>query len=208
MNRTLFSISLLALFLTGCSDSTAPAKKAAKKIPEPVTGQSAIFQMYQLARTWAPDAQLLKLENGDIPEAKPQPGKYGLWRAMFVSNSKKLKRDFVWSASDSDGGIIKGVRAGSESAYIRNVQIHEFAIQEVKTDTPAALETTMKEVEKDKDMKKVLAETPDLPVQYLLEWTGTNPKPQWRVIFGPSISQSKFSVFIDAYTGKFEKKSR
>ena len=89
MNRTLFSISLLTLLLTGCSDSAAPAKKAAKKIPEPVTGQSAIFQIYQIARTWAPDAQLLRLENGDIPEAKPQPGKYGLWRATFVSNYKE-----------------------------------------------------------------------------------------------------------------------
>jgi len=207
MNRTLFSISILTLLLTGCSDSTAPAKKAPKKIPEPVTGQSAIFQIYQLARTWAPDAQLLRLENGDIPEAKAQPGKYGLWRAMMVSNSKKMKRDFVYAASDSDGGIIKGVRAGSEVSYIRNVQIHEFAIQEVKTDTPAALETALKEVEKNKDMKKYLAENPDLPVHYLLEWTGTNVKPQWRVIFGPSISQSKFSFFIDAYTGAFEKKS-
>lgn len=208
MNRTLFSISLLTLLLTGCSDSGAPAKKAAKKIPEPVTGQSAIFQMYQLARTWAPDAQLLKLENGDIPEAKPQPGKYGLWRATFISNTKKVKRDFAFAASDSDGGVIKGVRAGSESAYIRNVQLHEFAIQEVKIDTPAALETALKVVEKDKDMKKVLADNPDLPVQYLLEWTGTNVKPQWRVIFGPSVSLSKFSLFIDAYTGTFEKKSR
>jgi hypothetical protein len=207
MNRTLFSISILTLFLTGCSDSAAPAKKAPKKIPEAVTGQSAIFQIYQLARTWAPDAQLLRLENGDIPETKAQPGKYGLWRAMMVSNSKKMKRDFVFSASDSDGGIIKGVRAGSETSYIQNVQIHEFAIQEVKTDTPAALETALKEVEKSKDMKKYLAENPDLPVQYLLEWTGTNAKPQWRVIFGPSISQSKFSFFIDAYTGAFEKKS-
>ena len=118
-----------------------------------------------------------------------------------------MKRDFVYSASDSDGGIIKGVRAGSDTGYIRNVQVHEFAIQEVKTDTPAALETAMKEVEKNKDMKKYLTDNPNVPVHYLLEWTGTNAKPQWRVIFGPSVSQSKFSFFIDAYTGAFEKKS-
>ena len=68
------------------------------------------------------------------------------------------------------------------------------------------LETALAEVEKDKDMKKVLEEEKDLPVQFLLEWTGTNAKPAWRVIFGASVSTSKFSILVDAYTGKFLKK--
>ncbi|MBI4889022.1 MAG: hypothetical protein HY821_00265 [Acidobacteria bacterium] len=212
MKRTLFSYSLTALALlslAGCSSTSAPPKKVAKKAPEPVTGQSAIFQMFQVARTWAPDAMLLKVENGTIPEAAPKEAKYGLWRASFVSLEKKSKRDYVYSVSDSDGGIIKGARAGSDSPYVANPQTRPFAIQEVKIDTPAALAAALAEIDKDKDMKKVLAENKDLPVQYLLDWTGpTAVKPTWRVIFGATISTSKFSVFIDATTGKFVKKLR
>ncbi len=214
MKRTSFSFSAIFLGLsvlcfTGCSDSSAPAKKAEvkqKKPAVPVSGLSGIFQMYQVARTWAPDAQLLKLENGDIPEAKPETGKYGLWRATFVTESKKMKRDYYYAAADSEGGIIKGVRAGSDGMYVRNPQVHPFAIQEVRIDTDKALETALAEVAKDKKMKDWLDQNKDMPVQYVLDWTGTNQKPTWRVVWGPSISQSKFSIFIDANTGKFVKK--
>ncbi len=209
MKRTLFSYSLTALAilcLAGCSTTSAPPKKVEKKAPEPVSGQSGIFQMFQVARTWAPDAMLLKVENGSIPEAAPKDGKYGLWRATFVSLEKKSKREYIYAVADSDGGIIKGARAGSDTPYIANPHIRPFAIQEVKIDTTAALETAKAEIEKDKDMKKVMAENKDLPVQYQLEWVPTNPKPAWRVIFGATISTSKFSIFVDANTGKFVKK--
>lgn len=213
MNRTFFSISalgLLALALSGCSESAPPAKKAevAKKPIEPVSGQSGLFQMFQIARPWAPDAMILKLENGDIPEAKAQPGKYGLWRATFVSPSKKIKRDYSFAVADSDGGVIKGPRAGGEAPYTASPLVHPIPIQDVHVDTTAALETAMKEIAKDKAMTKALADNKDVPVQYILDWTGTNPKPYWRVVFGPSVSQSLFSVLIDAGTGEFVKKMR
>ena len=212
MKRTRLSASVLTaafLLLAGCSTSPTAQKKAEpKKPPEPVSGQSAIFNMYQVARTWAPDAMLLKLESAHMSEVAPQPGKYGLWRAVFVSQPRKVKRDFTYAAADGEGGIIKGVRPGMESMYLPNPQVHPLAIQEVKVDTPKALETAMQEVEKDKAMKKVLTDNKDLPIHFLLEWTGSDVKPTWRVIYGPSISQSKFSIFIDAYTGKFVKKLR
>lgn len=216
MKRTLFSHPLFSLvllgpglLLTGCSSVPAPVKKAAPKKPaEPVSGQSAIFQMFQVARTWAPDAQLLKVENGNIAEVPPQPGKYGLWRAVFISESRHVKRNWQFAAADSEGGVIKGVRPGDESPYASSRLVRHFAIQEVKSDTTTAFEAAMAEVEKDKDMKKVLAENKDLPVQFLLEWPAANAKPTWRVIFGASVSTSKFSIFVDAGTGKFVKKVR
>lgn len=213
MNRTrlsIYSLGLLAATLVGCSESAPPATKAAaaKKPIEPVSGQSGLFQMFQVARPWAPDAMILKLENGDIPEAKAQPGKYGVWRATFVSPSKKVKRDFAFAVADSDGGVIQGARAGSESPYTPSTLIHPIPIQDVHIDTTAALETAMKEVEKDKAMSKALAEHKDEPIQYLLEWTGTTPKACWRVVFGATVSQSLFSVLVDASTGEFVKKLR
>ncbi len=206
---SLIPLAMLAGLSTGCSDSGGPAKNAeAKKTVEaqPVSGQSGIFQTFQLARTWASDAMLLKLENGDIPEAKAQPGKYGVWRAVYISQSKGAKREYVYAAADSDGGLIQGARAGSESSYQRNPRVHPFAIQEVHSDTVAAYETAMKEVAQDKSLQKILEENKDLPVQYQLEWLDLAPKPQWRVIFGATVSQSKFSILVDASDGKFVKK--
>ncbi|GIU74537.1 MAG: hypothetical protein KatS3mg004_1624 [Bryobacteraceae bacterium] len=197
----------LLLLLAGCSQAPPP-KKEPPKPPEPVTGQSAIFQTYQVARTWAGDAKLLRLESGNIPEAPSGAGKYGFWRATYVSESKRQRREFTWAAADSEGGIIKGVRPGMESGYFPNPRQFAIAIQDVKIDTPQALEAAMAEVNKDAAMKKVLADNRDLPIHFLLEWNAPDVKPAWRVIFGPSISQSKFSVFIDAYTGKFVKKLR
>lgn len=200
-------LPVLILVLAGCSQAP-PAKKEPPKPPEPATGQSAIFQTFQVARTWAPDVKLLKLESGIIPEAPSGEGKHGFWRAVYVSESRRVKREFTWAAADSEGGIIKGVRAGADSGYLPNQRIFTMAIQEVKIDTPRALETAMAEIQKDNAMKKVLEDNKGLPIHFLLEWTYPDVKPTWRVIFGPSISQSKFSIFVDAYTGKFVRKLR
>lgn len=207
MNRTLSSFILTAALVTlaGCSSSTAPKKEAAAKKPiEPVTGQSGIFQMYQVARTWAKDAMLLKVDNLDIPEAKSQPGKYGAWRGVFVSLEKNQKRDYMFSVADSEGGIIKGARAGAESLYVRNPQVRPIAIQDVKVDTPAALEEALK----NKDVKEFADKNPNEPVQFILEWTGQTPAPCWRVFWGPTVSTAKANVYIDCKTGKFVKKTR
>jgi hypothetical protein len=205
--RISHGLPVLLLALAGCSQAP-PAKKEPPKPPEPVTGQSAIFQTFQVARTWAPDVKLLKLESGSLSDVQAAGGKHGLWRATYVSESKRLKREFVWAAADSEGGIIKGVRAGADASYLPNPRIYPMAIQEVKIDTPKALEVAMAEVQKDAAMQKVLEDNKDLPVHFLLEWVLPDVKPTWRVIFGPSISQSKFSVFVDAYTGKFVRKLR
>jgi hypothetical protein len=207
MNRTSFSLIAIAALLSlgGCSSGPAPKKEAAAKKPvEPVTGQSGIFQMYQVARTWAKDAMLIKVDNLDIPEAKPQPGKYGVWRATFVSLEKKQKRDYLYAVADSEGGIIKGARAGSESMYAANPQIRPIAITDVKTDTPAALEEALK----NKEVKEFADKNPNEPVQFILEWTGQTMDPCWRVYWGPTLSMAKANVWINSKTGKFVKKSR
>ena len=67
------AIAFLAI-LTACSDT--PTATVAKKEPEkvePVTGQSAIFKMYQMARSWAPDAQVMKMQNMRLSEVKDGP---------------------------------------------------------------------------------------------------------------------------------------
>jgi hypothetical protein len=161
--------------------------------------------MYKTARSWNKDATILRLENLDIPEAKAEPGKYGAWKATFVSFEKKRKREFTYSVAESSAGVHKGVFPGEETAYIVNTQNRIFNIADVKVDTTEALETAKKQ----KEIGEFATKNPDMPVQYVLEWnTQLAPVAAWRVYWGATLSTSQASVFIDASDGKFIKKSR
>lgn len=203
MKRTLYSgIAVLALMLGGCSStSTAPAAKKEVKPAVPIGGQSGIFYMYQAARQWNKDAQILTVENINLDSVKPDAGKYGAWRATFVSLTAKMQKVFTYSVVE-EGVIRKGTYMGSESAYAPKAATRVIPIQKVKVDTPAALEVASKE------LKPVMDKNPDAPIQFLMEWTYQTPNPAWRVIVGPSVGQSKGSVYVDADTGKFLKKVR
>ena len=76
MRKLLFPIcGALFLLLTGCSEptKTTEKKKEAEKL-EPASGQSALYKMYQVARSWAPDAQVLKMNSlllSEVPNVPP-----------------------------------------------------------------------------------------------------------------------------------------
>ena len=74
--------------LTACS-STPTATTTANKEPEKlvsVYGQSALYRMYQMARAWSPDAQVLKLASLHLTEAPDgPPGAAPAWQATFTS---------------------------------------------------------------------------------------------------------------------------
>lgn len=203
MKRTLYSgIAVLALMLGGCSStSTAPAAKKEVKPAEPIGGQTGIFYMYQAARQWNKDAQILNVENVNIDSVKPDAGKYGAWRGTFVSLTAKTQKTFTYSVAE-EGTIRKGTYMGSESIYAPKAATRVIPIQKVKVDTPAALEIAKKE------LKAVLDKNPEAPIQFIMEWTYQTPNPVWRVVVGPSVSQSLGSVYVDADTGKFVKKVR
>lgn len=201
MNRILYSgIAVFALMLGGCSStSTAPAAKKEVKPVEPIGGQSALFYMYQAARQWKSDAQILTVENMNMDAVKPVDGKYGAWRATFVSLTSKSQRVFTYGVQE-EGAIRKGTYSGSEAVYAARPRVFPIPIQKVKVDTPAALETARKE------LKPIIDKNPDQPIQYLMEWTYQTPNPAWRVYVGSSVSASLGSVYVDADTGKFLKK--
>ena len=209
MNRhklLILSATVLLALCTGCS-SEAPKEAATKKEVKPValvSGQTASFEMYKVARLWAGDAAVLKLENLDIPEAKPLPGKYGAWKATFASFQKRLKKEYMYSVAESSAGAHKGVFPGPEVPYVPIGAIRIFNFADVKTDTPEALENALKQ----KDVAAFAAKHPELPVQFILEWSMVTPRPAWRVYWGGTVSTSEASVYIDAGDGKFLKKQR
>jgi hypothetical protein len=195
---SLLSACALLCVLSACSDTTTPAKKEPEKPPEPVSGLSAVYKMYQVARTWAPDAQVLSMISQHMEGIPEAPGKAGAWEANFTSAALSRVRVYNLSIVEQLPSIHKGVFAGPESGFSGSKgESKPFLIAAVKTDTDAALETARAhaaEYEK---------KNPDKKITFLLEKIDRYPDVVWRVIWGESVGQSNFSVFIDASTGGY-----
>jgi hypothetical protein len=200
MNYLRYSFLLPVLFLAACSSASTPVatKKKEEKPPTPVSGQSAVFYMFQSARMWSKDAEILFATNMNIDEVKSEPGKYGAWRADFVSDTRHQMKSYTYSVVETTI-VHKGVYSTGEKAWARTPRQRKFPIQVLKTDSPDALIAATKEV------KDYAAKHPDSPIQFELSW-GETVDPAWRVIWGPSVAQSAASVFIDITNGKFLKK--
>jgi hypothetical protein len=197
------AIALLAI-LTACSDTPAPtaAKKEAEKV-EPVTGQSAVFKMYQMARSWAPDSQVLKMQSMRLSEVKDgPPGTAPAWEATFVSAAKSKSRSYTFSIVEGEANLHKGAFAGPEESWSGpSGTTTPFLMAAIKIDTDAAYKTAMESPHsKAADYDK---KNPGKPITILLERTSKHPNPAWRIVWGESVGTSDFSVLIDASTGEW-----
>jgi len=196
-----FIVPVLLALLTACSDTpVAEVKKAPEKV-EPVTGLTALFRMYQSARTWAPDAQILKLSSlriSDGPEGPRGSGAMGAWEATFVSETKSQSRTYTYSVVESEGNLHKGAFAGqSESWSGQHGVTSPFLMAAVKVDCDAAFKTALeKAAEYDRKNAK-------MPIFYMLERTNKHPDPAWRIVWGESVATSGMSVLVDASTGSY-----
>jgi hypothetical protein len=191
----------LLLFLTSCAESTSVKKEVAKP-PEPATGQSALYKMYQMARTWAPDVQVLKAASMHLAEVDAKPGTAGGWEAVFVSATKGKSRGYTYAVVEQQPTLHKGTFAGPEAGFSGKSGLNSpFPIIAVKVDTDAAYETALKNGGADYDKKN-----PGKTITFLLEKIDKYPDPVWRVIWGESAGTSNFSVYVDASTGAFQEK--
>jgi len=186
----------LLLLLAGCSEQPQTAeKKEPPKPAEPVTGLTALFRMYQVARSWAPDAQVLKMSSIHLLEVPSVPGQAGAWEAVFTSANMGRARTYTYSVIESPGNLHQGVFAGQQEAL--GAQAQPFLIAAVKVDTDVAYKTALaKAAEYDK-------KNPHLTISMLLERNKQYPNPAWRMIWGESAGTAGLSVFIDASTGEF-----
>lgn len=204
MKNLLLPLSCALLLLTGCSESpTAPAaKKEPERPPEPVAGQSALYKMYQVARTWAPDAQVLKMNSIVLSEVPTVPrDKAAGWEATFTSAERNQARSYTYCIVESQGNLHKGVFAGMEEGWTGpSGDTAPFPIIAMKIETDAAYQTALKQAA---DYEK---KNPGKPITWLLEKESKYPDPVWRVIWGESVGTSNFSVLVDASTGEFKEK--
>ena len=188
----------LALMLMGCSsEQPAPVQKAEEK-PEPVTGQTALFKMFQVARSWDPHIQILKLTSSHLNEIPEVPGKAGAWEGIFVSPTEGKTRTYTYSVIEILPSLHKGVFSVAEEPFSGAKGTSKpFLIEGAKIDTDKAYQTALTKAG-DYDKKN-----PGKPITLILELTPRHPDPTWRVIWGESLSSSNFSVFVDATTGDF-----
>ncbi len=193
---------LAALCLWGCGGGSEAPKKAAKP-PEAVSGQTAAFRMYGMARQWAQDAQLLRMENFHIDEVKGEAGTAGAWRAVFVSPQLGRQREFSYAAAESKGINLKaGVFAQTPADYVASPQLRPVPMAALKIDSTKAYEVAAKE------SAEYMKQHPGAPVQFELSCTERTPNVSWRVVWGPSIGRSDYSVYVDASTGIYMGRSR
>jgi hypothetical protein len=195
MKHSLAVGCLLSVFLAACS-GPEPTKKETAKPAEPVTGQSALVKMYQLARTWAPDVQILKMTTVPMSEVKAAPGKSGAWQAFFVSADKGRVRSYTYSVVEAEGNLHEGAFPGAEEPW-SGPRESAFGIAGVAVDTDAAYKTALGKTTAYKQQTK------DKPISFLLERTKKFPNPAWRVIWGESLGTAALSIYIDAYTGEY-----
>ncbi len=198
---TVFYMLPAALFVlfSGCAEAPQqPQQAVTQGPPEPVDGQKAFFQTYVAARSWAPDAMGLRLESVRIPEVEPEGGRFGAWRATFVSPSKGRMVVFNYSVVDSSGKFVKGVFQDHEESYTP-ARAKPWAAAALRTTSEDAVKVAMEQ----RQSKEYLKKNPDKQFMILLEQTNRHPDLAWRVVWGDSVSTSDYSVFVDASTGKF-----
>ena len=192
---------VMLLFLTACGDSPQPSseKKSEKEKPaEPVSGLTALYQMYNMARQWAPDAQVLRARSIRLSEVAPADGKSGAWEATFVSSTRSTARTYTYSVVEAQGNLHQGVFGGLEESYSGpRGQERPFPIIVARTDTDKAYEIAVKKGD------YYAKEHPKMPISYVLALTGSHTDPAWRVVWGESVATSGFSILINAATGEF-----
>ncbi len=183
------------VLLSACSDDGPPA---APQTHEPVSAQSAFRGMFVSARSWAPDAQPLRVAEIDVDEVKAKGGKAGAWEAIFVSQGRREIRRYIFSVVHRPARNLRGgINDEPAEPWSGSGGSEPFLVQAFRTDSTAAYEIAMKHG------RDYARKNPGAPVKFLLEKTRRFPGPAWRVYWGQSVSTSPYSVFVDAATGEY-----
>jgi hypothetical protein len=194
--RALAAAAMAALLACSPAPKAEAPKKAAEP-PKPLTGLSAIYRMFQLARTWAPDALPLTAQSHNLDAVKSEGGKAGAWSVTFVSQSRGKSRLYTWAAVEGEG-FKEGVFSQQEATWMGPTgQALPFRMEALKKDSVAAWEVAAAKSE------AFMKRNPGTPVFFVAEYTSRFPNPSWRVVWGESISRSGYSIFVDTVTGQY-----
>lgn len=187
-----------ALILTGCGDEPVVSAKKDAAPAEPITGQSALYRMYQVARSWAPDAEVLHANSMHVTDVPDVHGKAGAWQATFVSQTKNAARVYTYSVVEAEPNLHQGVFPSQPESWNGTGSGNKpFLIAAVKIDTDKAYQTALKSVV---DAER---QGPRQTISFLLEKENKFTNPSWRVIWGESAGTSGLSAYVDSSTGSY-----
>jgi hypothetical protein len=190
--------------LTACGPAPTPAPpskepaEAPKQAPQPegpVDAQTAFYEMYKPARTWAPDLQPLSLIAGEIPGMENSGGKAGMWTAVFVSPARHEARTFVYAVADHGSDIHKGVTAGGAESWTgATPKSRPFQIADFTVNSDAAYKTAAAKA------AAWLKGHPGKKVALSLVNAARFPSPVWYVMWGNA--KAGYLVFVNAANGQ------
>jgi hypothetical protein len=198
--------AVLALvgFCLGCDSGskTAPASKEGEPAAAQFeTGRFALQKMLGPAHGWSPDAQLVRLESGNLKGSNGHDGKANFWRASFASPGRQKAEPFSWSGIATED-TPRGVNRGVEDTYNpSNRSSRSFDLNFLKEDTDKAFEIAQQH-----GGKQVMEKDPKVSVGYVLDWDVQSNQLRWHVIYGGSESTGKLTVLVDASNGLFLRK--
>jgi hypothetical protein len=185
----------LVLLMAGCSEQ-APASATKLEKVEPVSGQSALFKMYQVARSWAPDAEVITMKSIHLTDLPAVRGEAGAWEAIFYSPGKGTQRNYTYSVEESVANLHQGVFPGQEQSA-SSPSSKAFLIGAAKIDSDAAYKTAVAHAAEYN--KKNTSQT----ISFELGRQDVSQNPVWRVIWGESAGTSSESVLVDATSGAY-----
>ena len=189
------------MLLASCSGAPPAPEKATEpaKPPEPVTGLSALTQMFRSARgVLGGDVEIVELKSIHLPEVKAEPGKAAAWQCQMVSPSGAKSRMFSFSVVESEGNLHKGVFSLQDEPWSPTRGPKAFPIAAAKKDSTTAYQTALT---KAADYEK---KNPGKTISFILSRNEKAPSGvAWRVIWGESAGTSNFSVLVDAASGDY-----
>jgi hypothetical protein len=189
--------------MTACSEAPTPkqiekadveAKKEPAKPPAPVAAQTAFYEMYKPARTWAPDLLVLSMIGNEVPSMKSEAGKFPMWTAVFVSPSRREARTFTYSVVDDGTAVHKGVDAGGSQSWTgATPKSSPFQTTGFVVDSDAAYKTAYAKAE------AWVKKHPDKKVSFSLGAAARFPAPVWFIVWGDA--KSGYAAYVNATTG-------
>ena len=189
--------------MTACSEAPTPTeiqkaqvetKQEPAKPPEPVTAQTAFYEMYKPARTWAPDLLALSLISNEVPSMKSEDGKFPMWTAVFVSPSRQEARTFTYSVVDDGANVHKGVSVGGAEPWSgATPKSSPFQTTGFAVNSDAAYKTAYAKAE------AWVQKHPGKKAAFSLGSAARFPAPVWFIIWGDT--KSGYAVYVNASTG-------
>jgi hypothetical protein len=189
--------------MTACSEAPTAteikkADVAAKQEPAqpagPLAAQTAFYEMYKPARSWAPDLLVLSLISNEVPSMKSADGKFPMWTAVFVSPSRREARTFTYSVVDDGAAVHKGVNVGGAEPWSgATPKSSPFQITGFVVDSDAAYKTAYAKAE------AWVGKHPGKKAAFSLGSAAKFPAPVWFILWGDT--KSGYAIYVNATTG-------